>query len=110
MAIPWVGIPPGVGITLSKPPPESGRGREVVDRGGGRRGLRQFVIRCFFLCLIHLGRSPSLPVTSDILTSASCSSLKRELRVERSSAQCRGAVWWQPGAVCLLCHGERAVS
>ena len=41
VAIPGVGIPPGVGITLSKPPPESGRGREVVDRGGGRRGLLQ---------------------------------------------------------------------
>ena len=32
-----------MGITLSNPPPapESGGGREVVDRGGGRRGLRQ---------------------------------------------------------------------
>ena len=108
MCTPRVGIP-GVGITLSKPPPESGRGREAVDRGGGRRGLRREIIRSFFLRPIHLGRSPSLPVTSDILTLAG-SSLKRELRVERSSAQFRGVEWWQPGAVCLLCHGERAVS
>ena len=48
MAIPWVAIP-GAGITLSKPPPESGRGREVVDRGGGRRGLlRQKLSGVFF--------------------------------------------------------------
>ena len=91
MGTPRAGIP-GVGITLSNPPLESGRGREAVDMGGGRRGLRQKIIRCFSSRLIHLGRSPSLPVTSDILTSAG-SSLKRELRVElRSSAQCRGVV------------------
>ena len=60
MAIPWVGIPPGVGITLSKPPPESGRGREAVDRGGGRRGLRQKIIRCFFLSPDSPGQEPLL--------------------------------------------------
>ena len=47
MCTPRVGIP-GVGITLSKPPPESGRGREAVDRGGGRRGLRREIMRSFF--------------------------------------------------------------
>ena len=90
MCTPRVGIP-GVGITLSKPPPESGRGREVVDRGGGRRGLRREIMRSLFLRPIHLGRSPSLPVTSDIPTSAG-SSLKRELMEQRSSAQCSGVV------------------
>ena len=61
VAIPWVGIPPGVGITRSKPPPESWRGREVVDRGGGRRGLlRQEIIRCFFLVPDSPGQEPLL--------------------------------------------------
>ena len=40
LGTPRAGIP-GVGITLSNPPLESWRGREAVDMGGGRRGLRQ---------------------------------------------------------------------
>ena len=89
LGTPRAGIP-GVGITLSNPPLESGRGREAVDMGGGRRGLRQNFSYFFWGC-VHLGKSPSLPVTSDIPTSAG-SSLKRELREQRSSAQCRGVV------------------
>ena len=102
--IPRVGIP-GVGITLSKPPPpESGRGREEVFKGGGRRGLRHEIIKCIFGGQqIHLGSNPSLPVTSDILTSAR-SSLKREF----SCGAVRSAEdWWHSPVQCVYSATER---
>ena len=57
LGTPRAGIP-GVGITLSNPPlDESGRGREALDMGGGRRGLRQN-FSYFFWALFTWARAP----------------------------------------------------
>ena len=66
----------------------------MVDRGGGRRGLRQKDYQASSpQNRAHLGRSPSLPVTSDILTSSNFSL--------KGNSMCGAGAqwWWWPGWV-----------